>query len=183
MSIAVFVKKEINNAIKMRNDFLKCIGGKSHVLCSHHDVPLMSSYDKGFPCVQRRNNAICKNKLSHCCPHFNCRIGSCKRCFNNCSETEITRIELNFDEIVDYNSDYGLESASSEDSSINAVESQDISIANNENDILRALDSREDALNDFILAPNEIEDEVIEETRYDAMPTINAGECQMTIEE
>ena len=48
---------------------------------------------------------------------------------------------------------------------------------------MRALDSRENALDDFILAPNKIEDEVIEEISYDAMPTTNAGECQMTIEE
>ena len=80
---AVYVKINNPDMISHRNNFLKYMGGQSHVCCTLHKLPLITSYMKENKCYHTTNENGCKcNKQIHLiCPDAKCNAGICKKCY------------------------------------------------------------------------------------------------------
>ena len=70
---------------KMRNEFLKNLGGQSHVQCQEHRLPLISS-------TERSNKCQCGKKEFYRCCDLDCKVCLCKHCYKNCDENTTTFI-------------------------------------------------------------------------------------------
>ena len=59
----------------LKNQFLKSIGGQSHVLCSVHKLPLIPSFERSSKCSE------CDRKEYFTCCDITCTSHLCRRCF------------------------------------------------------------------------------------------------------
>ena len=82
VEVLVFVKHKRESKEKMRDEFLRYIGGQSHVYCERHNIPLITSYNKDYRCCSQG----CNRKVSCCCPEITCKSRICKRCFDSLDE-------------------------------------------------------------------------------------------------
>ena len=86
---AVYVRKANPDYTTIKNDFLKSIGGQTHVRCQTHKYPLV------------RSSHANKNKCSKCgkrkehirCPEPSCNTVLCKSCFDANDDERCTYIE------------------------------------------------------------------------------------------
>ena len=85
---AVYIRKSNPDFAGIKNDFLKSIGGQTHVRCKQHNYPLIRSSHSN------------KNKCSSCsktefvqCPDPRCTTALCKACFGQYDENIVSHIE------------------------------------------------------------------------------------------
>ena len=84
----VFVRTNITNIIEKRNDFLKYMGGQSHVLCREHRYPLITSSCSTTTC----SIDGCGNRDYLRCPDVYCSCAICKKCYEKMDRNEICAI-------------------------------------------------------------------------------------------
>ena len=67
---AIYVKINNPDMLLHRNNFLRYMGGQSHVFCSCHNLPLIISNVKENKCYQIINDGDCKcnNDIHLICP-------------------------------------------------------------------------------------------------------------------
>ena len=86
---AVYVRKSNPDFANIKNDFLKSIGGQSHVQCQKHTFPLVRSSH-----ADKSKCSICKKGKEFLqCPNPGCHACICKYCFESRDESLITYIE------------------------------------------------------------------------------------------
>ena len=79
--ILMYVKKNAFNIESAKEDFLKYLGGQSHVKCHIHGYHLVKSYNNNTKCIN------CNSQKEYMrCPNIQCEICLCKDCFNNYHE-------------------------------------------------------------------------------------------------
>jgi len=82
--IFVYVKVDTVDMTSYRNQFLKLLGGQTHVQCSKHSIPLISSSGKKSNCI------ICNERKEYlCCSCQLCKIKICKQCFKSYDEESV----------------------------------------------------------------------------------------------
>ena len=96
-----------------RNDFMKYIGGQSHVQCREHRLPMIWSSD-------RFNKCACTNQERYMCAQFDCNICICYQCFDKLNPDVISYFPT--DDIVN-TIDTEIESDVNSDESIISVSS------------------------------------------------------------
>ena len=84
----------------MRNDFLRYMGGQSHVICATHNLPLIVSSNIKEPrmCnytqhVSTKNKS--RDKISFVCPDLRCKVGICKICFERFDKHVFSDLSMN----------------------------------------------------------------------------------------
>lgn len=80
-----YVCKESNSVNDLRNEFMKSIGGQTHVQCEVHKVPLI-------PSTEKTRNCSCGKRESMRCCHLFCNVQLCKPCYKEADKEEITYI-------------------------------------------------------------------------------------------
>ena len=104
IDVLVFIRIKHTSNKEHKEDFLKYIGGQSHIHCNDHNVPLITSYDKDMKCcchissldIENFNEMRCNRRVQYCCPVLGCKSGVCKHCFSQMDENEYTYIQNNF---------------------------------------------------------------------------------------
>ena len=61
---------------EIRDEFMKNIGGQTHVKCAEHRCPLISSMHRNHKCA-------CGSKEFLRCCNYKCKVFLCRRCFKN----------------------------------------------------------------------------------------------------
>ena len=85
-TIAVYIKtKNDDNSAELYQEFLSYIGGQSHIVCSHHKLPLISTVD-------RKNKCRCSKKEHYSCPQLDCKVCLCQKCSDVCDHSSINYI-------------------------------------------------------------------------------------------
>lgn len=82
--VLLYVKKNSFNIENAKREFLKYLGGQSHVKCCNHGYFLVKSYDKKMKC----SNCGQTDEYNRC-PNLLCQICLCKSCFNSYSEDDV----------------------------------------------------------------------------------------------
>ena len=78
------VETDVNS---LRDNFLKNIGGQTHVQCRQHNLPLIPSLEREGKCV------ICNNKEYYRCCEFSCKCFLCKKCFDKKRRNTTTYVD------------------------------------------------------------------------------------------
>ena len=100
----VFIRIKHTSIKEHKEDFLKYIGGQSHIHCNDHKVPFITSYNKDMKCcyhmpspdIENFYEMRCNRRAQYCCPVLGCKSGVCKHCFSQINENECTFIQNNF---------------------------------------------------------------------------------------
>ena len=94
IDVLVYVRLSSVELDNLRKEFLRYIGGQSHLLCSKHNLPLITSHDKEYRCNKPVDGISkrCNRKGSFCCPEFQCSTITCKKCFQTYNVNEINNI-------------------------------------------------------------------------------------------
>ena len=71
-----FIRIEDPDICKIRNQFLRCVGGQTHVQCAIHHLPFIPSIDCSHLCVE------CGRKEYYRCCDMKCKSYLCKKCFD-----------------------------------------------------------------------------------------------------
>jgi predicted GIY-YIG superfamily endonuclease len=96
----VYVKSKETDEESIRHEYLKYLGGQSHVRCFKHKYCFISSM--ATTTKQKQKLCECGRKSHLCCPKLECNMHICKRCFNNLDTNIVTFIncdENNNDEV------------------------------------------------------------------------------------
>ena len=90
----IYVKINNLDMLLHRNNFLRYMGGQSHVFCSCHKLPLIISNVKENKCYQIINDVDCKynNDIHLICLDAKCIAGICKKCFMTFNQDSISYI-------------------------------------------------------------------------------------------
>ena len=86
--VAVFVKQRNVDTEEMKLNFLKYIGGQTHVFCRDHDTPFITAHKSHIKCCGVEGQSRCKKKVTYCCSHLNCGNGLCNSCMKSFSDLE-----------------------------------------------------------------------------------------------
>ena len=158
---------------QLREDYLRYIGGQSHVHCSRHNMPLITSCDKNARCkmVKEGSNpeTTCNKKASYCCPDVNCNTLLCKQCFNSFNKNN--RHYIRFQETMAQTND--IYSDTSDNVSTVYDETSDDIDNNSKNSGMPDIDMNE-FLNDInsdqsILSDRSIDDNIDEQDDFDSI--------------
>ena len=176
---AVYVKIDKPDMVIHRNNFLKYMGGQSHLFCATHKLPLIISNIKEKKCYHDTNVNGCKcNKQIHLiCPDAKCKTGICKSCYMTFDQGSISY--LSPPRLPTDIPDTNMENTNDIDdhSSVNDDNSEDI---NNESFFDPIVD--DDQLDDFIIKADD-PDVFYDGIETDELPTTNLGDCAFAIEE
>ena len=82
MRIIVWKKVAAQDIQKINIEFMKNIGGQTHVVCGVHNMPLVTMFDK----IKKCN---CGRKELYGCPDLTCRTCICNACFQDKSTDTI----------------------------------------------------------------------------------------------
>ena len=185
----LYVKKSNTDFAEERKSFMEYIGGRTNVMCSSHQFPLIASVDKS-------NKCRCGKKEFVTCAHLSCNCCLCKSCYEDLDNDEEHFIdpstEVNDGQSVESN-DSDDESSSSSDNSISTASSFNLSDDMSVDDILNAEDfddyvtSRTNFdFDDGYVDPDTVENEEDNLSFCDVsnqIPSTNAGEYAFQIEE
>ena len=70
-----YVRVKITNVEAVRDKYMQCIWGQSHIKCEHHDVPLIALVDRSKEC------SCCDGKEFLTCPKIGCNSKIFKKLF------------------------------------------------------------------------------------------------------
>ena len=184
-TIACYIKMKDSDFNSLNSEFLKYIGGQSHVVCSIHNMPLITSINRKMKCNCGRNEHFS-------CPILNCTTCICKRCTDEKDIQETHRISMSLsngativEELeIDANEDILIEPFDEETDPFREENIND-SIGNlSESDLLS-----NDHYDNFVTesedphVPNEENDEDANDFSFDSLPSTNAGEFLFDVEE
>ena len=79
----VYVRMEDTNVEEIRDEFMKNIGGQTHVKCAEHRCPLIASMTRNHKCA-------CGRKEFFRCCNYKCKAYLCKNCFKTKSVSTTT---------------------------------------------------------------------------------------------
>jgi hypothetical protein len=202
--VCAYVKVHNETFDDLRDQFLDCIGGQSHVYCKCHDVPLILSYEEGAICCSA---ADCTRKTKLECPIETCQVGMCHSHYKNTSSESkifldqiINDINMEISEHSDtLNRDIGKESDNNSsdyngntgidnDSAVQSGNGGDRSSKTDESDIISKASSddhedvdlfQDDIRCDGTIENDELDSVILEEVTGDVenfeIPTTNAG--------
>ena len=97
LHVAVYVKTQCSEIVKMRDDFLRYMGGQSHVICAKHNLPLIVSSNIKEPRMCNHTQHVTtknksRDKISFVCPDLRCQVGICKICFERFDKSVISEL-------------------------------------------------------------------------------------------
>jgi len=161
IEIAIYVKICNNDQISNRDLYMNYIGAQNEVKCKKHKYCLITERTKGLKCISSQ----CTNRVTFCCPQFNCNLKLCNHCFkslprNNNSEILIRNAPSN-ENPSNTPSNELVESESDEEEGL--IEPYDISA--DLNDTNEATYTQDDLIDEF--DSNKIEGDCILETDGD----------------
>ena len=84
-SILAFVKIEDVDVKKLRQEFMRNIGGQDYAYCQEHKTPLIRS-------IKKEKKCNCGGKEYYSCSNLMCNVNICKVCLSRCNKEEITYI-------------------------------------------------------------------------------------------
>lgn len=175
----VYCKKEIIDHKSLKHDFLKYLGGKSHILCRKHNLPMIASTSRNQKCK-------CGKKEYFCCSDVTCNCRICKVCADSMEENRINFVDCeaeNDDDVAaeirvnDDDNSIGSEDYDWEDVDENYYEENEHNIEKKKSDYVT--DSNEDIHNEDI---NDSDDESDDEFEV-LFPTTNATDCGVEVYE
>ena len=109
----VYVCDEGTELTKVREEFLRNIGGQSHVRCHSHSMPLIRSTESSLKCKCGRRSYLR-------CSTFECKVNICRQCFEKVDREDTYHLhEETNEEMVMEGSESECESE--EDSSVESV--------------------------------------------------------------
>ena len=83
--IFIYINRKKSNFDTVQNQYLKLLGGQSHVQCRTHKCPLITSYKKEEKCT-------CGKRSNYCCTNINCSLHICKECFNGYNPDTVSMV-------------------------------------------------------------------------------------------
>ena len=95
--IFVYIKVQESSIKSMKNNYLKLLGGQTHVQCHLHNKPLITSYNK-------ENKCNCGRESSFCCSELNCNLNLCRKSFLSFDSNVTSFIDDN-ELVIDEDSD------------------------------------------------------------------------------
>ena len=91
VDMSVYVVDKTPDMEKLRNEFMRYIGGQIQVQCSEHKLSLIVNKSSMEKCYMHLNDRLecCNRKLYYKCPTLGCKIGLCKRCYDLTVDDEV----------------------------------------------------------------------------------------------
>ena len=200
----VYVCCEDIDIKSIRNEYLRLIGGQSHVQCQEHLSPLIVSFEKEKQCQN------CRRKAKYCCSQLSCNVCLCSRCFGSFEKDTISyitsRTTINEEDEEDNNRNINIDSdndslLSEDDSENNQIDQDEMGndgidqdgivkdeiYQDGDDDILRSND-----LDDYLTSTiptdgvlNESLDDLddLDIDNFGILPTTDAGDIAIEVEE
>jgi predicted GIY-YIG superfamily endonuclease len=159
----------------MRNQYLKLLGGQSHVHCAVHKKPLIVSYKKDLKCT-------CGKRSKYCCAEVDCNLHICPKCFREYDTDRVTLVRSSIESDVDSDNNHDEDDESIDD---NTSENSDDLISDEVIGNHVTMSEEHEFLVDDTLMMNDNrmheDEEMVIPT--DFIPTTNAGEIAIEVEE
>lgn len=183
----VYVKINEIDIDSIRNQFLKSLGGQTHVQCSEHKLPLIASTERKNKCIR------CFRKDYYRCVEFECRTFICKHCFDRIDRRTVTCISSSEDEAIQNmnENDHDVSSQNNEEEHNNDNIDEDFQVTGHD------IDGQEeeqnitevDDIDNFLINTADTDFQTIDDNDMDTndpmdyIPTTNAGQVAMEINE
>jgi hypothetical protein len=178
--------RSLNNDMrKLGIEFMSYIGGKTHMFCERHQIPLIAS-------TKRNGLCACGKKEWYCCSQIGCKVKVCKQCADALNQDTVTFITMNQE-----NEDESIKSDESIESDESTVSDEELTHDGEEShqrdfeddDSTGSIILTRDDFDDFITASDEpdmpFSENPDEESEFDmgTIPTTDTGEYAYVVED
>ena len=88
IDIAIYVKIQKDDDTKNRDEYMKYVGGQTHLKCGIHKLLMITDRMNEKQCISPQ----CNNKVLFCCPHLLCKMKICKHCSDTFSRQRLNYV-------------------------------------------------------------------------------------------